>query len=216
MVACCRTWQAVLAPQARGGQVYELGVPFVNFTNVVYVNKKLLDQFGLSFPKTLKDFEAQAPVIRKGGFRPVVFGDQPDWVLQSCPLSALVSRTGGAEWFDRVRYGEGGHSFNDPQSVTALQTVRDMTDAGLIDQSEPQTTRQQALSAFVSGKSVYFIGGIWEVVNPHERTAGGHEVSDRDAHFRACRGRGDDRRRLVLRRDRDRLRHLQGLDRRPS
>ena len=42
-----------------------------------------------------------------------------------------------------------------------------MTDAGLIDQSEPQTTRQQALSAFVSGKSVYFIGGIWEVVNLH-------------------------------------------------
>jgi len=33
-----------LTPQARGGQVYELGVPFVNFTNVVYVNKKLLDQ----------------------------------------------------------------------------------------------------------------------------------------------------------------------------
>src|SRR5580700_5028533 len=61
-----------LTPQARGGQVYELGVPFVNFTNVVYVNKKLLDQLGLSFPKTLKDFEAQAPVIRKGGFRPVV------------------------------------------------------------------------------------------------------------------------------------------------
>jgi raffinose/stachyose/melibiose transport system substrate-binding protein len=154
-----------LTPQARGGQVYELGVPFVNFTNVVYVNKKLLDQLGLSFPKTLKDFEAQAPVIRKGGFRPVVFGDQSDWVLQSCLLSVLVSRIGGVEWFDKVRYGEGGHSFNDPQFVTALQTVRDMTDAGLIDQSEPQTTRQQALSAFVSGKSVYFIGGIWEVVN---------------------------------------------------
>jgi raffinose/stachyose/melibiose transport system substrate-binding protein len=154
-----------LAPQTKDGQVYELGAPFVNFTNVVYVNKNLLDRLGLSFPKTLKEFEAQAPVIQKAGFRPVVFGDQSDWVLQSCLLSVLTSRTGGVEWFDKVRYGEGGHSFNDPQFVQALQTVREMTEADLIDQSEPQTTREQALSAFVSGKSVYFIGGIWEVVN---------------------------------------------------
>jgi raffinose/stachyose/melibiose transport system substrate-binding protein len=154
-----------LAPQGKGGQVYELGVPFVNFTNVVYVNTNLLKQLGLSFPKTLREFEGQAGVIRKAGLRPVVYGDQSDWVLQSCLLSVLVSRIGGADWFDKVRYGEDGHSFNDGQFVEALQAVKDMTDAGLIDVSEPQTTREQALSAFVSGKSVYFIGGIWEVVN---------------------------------------------------
>src|SRR5262249_15215328 len=38
-----------LEPQAKGGQVYELGVPFVNFTNVVYVNANLLKQLGLSY-----------------------------------------------------------------------------------------------------------------------------------------------------------------------
>lgn len=154
-----------LAPQAKAGQVYELGVPFVNFTNVVYVNKKLLDQLHLTYPKTLKEFEAQAAPIKQAGFRPVVFGDQSDWVLQSCLLSVLTSRIGGTDWFKQVQYGTGGHSFNDPQFVQALQTVKDMTDAGLIDQSEPQKTRDQALSDFVSGKSVYFIGGIWEVVN---------------------------------------------------
>jgi len=154
-----------LAPQGRDGQIYELGVPYVLWTSIVYANKALLDKLGLTFPKTLKDFEAQAVVIRKAGYHPVVFGDQSSWILQSCLLSTLVGRMGGPDWFQHARFGTNGASFNDPPFVKALQIVQDMTTAGLIDKSEPSTMREQALSEFVSGKSVYFIGGIWEVEN---------------------------------------------------
>src|SRR5690606_19935268 len=46
-----------------------------------------------------------------------------------------------------------------------LQVVKDMVDAGLIAKSEPSTSREQALSLFVSGKALYFVGGVWEVNN---------------------------------------------------
>lgn len=151
--------------QARTGEVYEIGVPYVLYTNVVYVNRKLLDEIGLEYPKTLEEFMGQAKTIRDAGYRPAVFGDQSNWVLQSCLLSVLVGRMGTPEWFADALSGTNGASFKDPAFVGALQKVKDMVDAGLIDQSEPSTTREQALSAFVSGRSVYFIGGIWEVTN---------------------------------------------------
>lgn len=154
-----------LEPQGRQGQIYELGVPYVLWTSIVYANKALLDRLGLTFPKTLKEFEDQAPVIRKAGYYPVVYGDQSSWILESCLLSTLVGRMGGPDWFQNARFGTDGASFNDPPFVKALQIVNAMVNAGLIDRSEPSTMREQALSEFATGRSVYFIGGIWEVEN---------------------------------------------------
>jgi raffinose/stachyose/melibiose transport system substrate-binding protein len=84
--------------------------------------------------------------------------------MQSCLLSAVTARVGGLEWFDKARRGDGA-SFADPEFVKSLQVIKDMVDAGLISKSEPTTSREQALSLFVSGKAIYFIGGIWEVSN---------------------------------------------------
>ncbi len=154
-----------LAAQGSNGQVYELGQPFVNYSNVVYVNEKLLAELALTYPATLEEMLAQVPIITAAGYRPMVFGDESSWVMQSCLLSMLTARVGGLEWFDAARTGADGASFNDEGFVGALQIVRDMVDGGLISESEPAITREQAISLFVSGKSVYFIGGIWEVSN---------------------------------------------------
>lgn len=151
--------------QAPTGEVYEIGVPYVNFTNVVYVNRKLLNEVKLDYPKTLGEMIGQSKAIRAAGYRPAVFGDQSSWVLQSCLLSVMVGRMGTPEWFANVLKGADGAAFTDAPFVGALKKIPEMVDAGFIDPSEPSTTREQALSAFVSGRSVYFIGGIWEVVN---------------------------------------------------
>ena len=153
-----------LGPQGKDGEVYELAAPLVNYSNVVYVNEELLAKLGLQYPKTLAEMEKQAKTIADAGYRPMVFGDESSWVMQSCLLSAVTARVGGLEWFDKARRGDGA-SFADPQFVKSLQVIKDMVDAGLISKSEPTTSREQAMSMFVSGKAVYFIGGIWEVSN---------------------------------------------------
>ena len=153
-----------LGPQGKSGEVYELAAPLVNYSNVVYANTKLLKELGLDYPKTLDEMKAQVAAITAAGYRPMVFGDESSWVMQSCLLSMITARVGGLDWFDKARRGDGA-GFADPEFVKSLAVIKDMVDAGLIGQSEPSTTREQALSQFVTGKSVYFIGGIWEVSN---------------------------------------------------
>ncbi len=153
-----------LSPQGANGEVYELGLPLVNYSNVVYANKALMAELGLEYPATLEEFEEQAAKIIEAGYRPVVYGDQSAWVMQSCLLSMLTARIGGLEWFDKARRGDSA-SFSDEEFVSAIATVSRMVDSGLIAESEPMTTREQAMSLFVSGRSVYLVGGIWEVSN---------------------------------------------------
>lgn len=154
-----------LAAQGKNGEIYELALPFVNYSNVIYANDKLLTQLGLSFPKTLKEFEDQAAAIQKAGYLPVVYGDQSSWVLQSCLLSMLVAREGGLQWFQDAQHGTNGAGFKDKPFVDALKVVQEMVTTGLIGSSEPSTTREQALADFVGGKSVYMVGGVWDVAN---------------------------------------------------
>ncbi len=153
-----------LGGQGKNGEVYELAAPLVNYSNVVYANQALLSKIGLEYPKTFAEMVQQAKTIADAGYRPMVFGDESSWVMQSCLLSAVTARVGGLEWFDKARRGDGA-GFADPQFVQSLQVIKDMVDSGLISKSEPTTSREQALSMFVSGKAVYFIGGIWEVSN---------------------------------------------------
>jgi len=153
-----------LSPQGANGEVYELGMPLVNYSNVVYANNALLGELGLDYPATLVEFEQQATEITAAGIRPVVYGDQSAWVMQSCMLSMLTARIGGLEWFDQARRGDGAN-FADPEFVKSLATITRMVDSGLISKSEPSTTREQAMSLFISGRSAYLIGGIWEVSN---------------------------------------------------
>ncbi|MBT6297587.1 MAG: extracellular solute-binding protein [Rhodobacteraceae bacterium] len=153
-----------LSPQGANGEIYELGMPLVNYSNVVYANKALLGELGLDYPATLAQFEQQASEIIAAGIRPVVYGDQSAWVMQSCMLSMLTARIGGLEWFDQARRGDGAN-FADAEFVNSLETITRMVESGLISESEPSTTREQAMSLFVSGRSAYMIGGIWEVSN---------------------------------------------------
>ncbi len=156
--------EVFLGPQGANGEIYELSLPLVNYSNVVYANKALMAELGIEYPATLEEFEAQAAKIVEAGYRPVVYGDQSAWVMQSCLLSMLTARIGGLEWFDKARRGDGA-GFTDEEFVKSLATVTRMVESGLIARSEPSTTREQAMSLFVSGRSVYLIGGIWEVAN---------------------------------------------------
>ena len=150
-------------PQGPNGEAYELGVPSIPYSNVVYANDKLMKKLGLTFPKDINEFIAQAKVISDAGYRPLVFGDKSDWVMQSCMLSLLASRIGGLEWFMDAVTGKA--SFTDQEFIDALTWIKKMTDSGLISKSEVNTTRDQAMAMLINDESVYYINGTWDVTN---------------------------------------------------
>ncbi len=153
----------ITASQGDGGQVYQLGQD-LNLTNVVYANERLLKEIGLSYPKTMGEWQAQAKKIRDAGYFPLVMGNKSNWVMQSCMLSPLMGRVGGNEWFDSARTGQGG-SFTDPEFVNAFKLIEQMVQSELIDKSVNSLERGKAIELFFAERAVYFIEGGWSTSN---------------------------------------------------
>lgn len=151
-------------PQGPNGEIFELGVPDIPYSNVVYSNDKLMKDLGLSYPQNINDLIGQAPKISDAGYRPSAFGDKSDWVMQSCMLSLLANRVGGTEWFMDAVKGNNA-SFTDQEFVDSIGWIKKMTDGGFISKTEPSTTRDQAMAMLINGQTVYYINGTWDVAN---------------------------------------------------
>jgi raffinose/stachyose/melibiose transport system substrate-binding protein len=82
------------------------------------------------------------------------------WQMQSTLLSALVARTGGKEWLDAARVGDGA-SFTDPEFVGALRVIEALSENDMFSAGINQADYGEALSAFSAGDAVYFIDGGW-------------------------------------------------------
>ncbi len=153
---------SAMAPQGPNGEIYELPEQ-VTATHVMYVNTKLLDELGLSFPSTLDELLDQKDTIINAGYIPIAMDNKDGWQMQSTFLSALVERTGSREWLIEARDGDA--SFSDPEFVNAVAVVEDLSDADMFSPGINQAEYGRALTDFNTGKAVYFIDGGWRVSN---------------------------------------------------
>jgi len=152
----------IVASQGPNGEVYQLGNN-INPTSIVYANDDLLKEMGLSYPRTMKEWAAQAKTIRDNGYFPLIMGNKANWVMQSCMLSALVGRLGGDDWAKAARTGEG--SFTDPEFVNALKQIQALVDSGLLDKAVNSLDRVKAIELFMAERAVYFIEGAWSTTD---------------------------------------------------
>lgn len=150
----------VLKPQSDKGEIFVLPNN-INITNIVYTNTEILDELKLEYPKTFKDWYAQAQTIRDAGYYPLVLGNASSWVAQSCLLSPIAGKTTGDKWFDQALKGE--VSFTDAPFVDALQTIADMRDNGLVPKAMNSLSREKAVEFFTLGKAAYYIEGAWSI-----------------------------------------------------
>jgi raffinose/stachyose/melibiose transport system substrate-binding protein len=149
---------AAVAAQGPNGEMWELPEQ-VTATHVMFTNTKLLDQLGLTFPKTFQELLAQGQKIRDAGLIPIAMDNKDGWQMQSCLLSALVARTGGKEWMDKARTGKA--SFADEPFVSALQVIDTLSTEDMFSPGINQADYGEALNAFAEGEAVYFIDGGW-------------------------------------------------------
>jgi len=150
---------AAVAPQGPNGEMWELPEQ-VTATHVMFTNTELLDELGLEYPDTLEELIAQGPTIRAAGYIPVAMDNKDGWQMQSTLLSALVARTGGKEWLDAARTGDGA-SFTDPEFVGALQVIQALSENDMFSPGINQADYGEALNAFATGEAVYFVDGGW-------------------------------------------------------
>lgn len=150
-----------LNPQGPNGEIYELPEQ-MTATHVMYTNEKLLQELGLTFPKTLDELLAQGETIREAGLIPIAMTNKAGWQMQSCLLSALIERAGGMEWYNKVITGDGA-SFADPEFVNALTVIDTLSKNDMFSPGINQADYGAALTDFVTERAVYYIDGGWRV-----------------------------------------------------
>jgi raffinose/stachyose/melibiose transport system substrate-binding protein len=145
------------ARSRKDGKIY--GVPFATQTLVVFYNKKIFKQQGVSVPKTWDGFVALMKALKDKGVTPLANGAKEGWTLEI--LSGVIAPNfyGGTTFYEAVTRGQ--TTFRDPTYTNALAKMLDLRPympQGFM--GVDYATMQQL---FLNEQAAMFIGGSWEI-----------------------------------------------------
>ncbi len=145
------------------GKVY--AVPFATQTVLVYYNKDLFDQAGVTPPETWDEFKQVAEELKAAGITPLANGIADGWTIEVAS-GAIMPNFYGPEFFGEVTSGK--TTFEDPRYVAALGRMAELAPYMPTGFEAVDYATMKAL--FTSGAAAMFIGGSWEI--PAWREAG--------------------------------------------
>ncbi|MCU6711474.1 extracellular solute-binding protein [Paenibacillus sp. J5C_2022] len=129
-------------------------------TSILYYNKSILDDNGLSVPKTWDELMNAIEVLKAKDITPIALGNKAAWVAQSSIFSSLADRVTGSEWFLKASKQDGA-SFTDPEFVDALNYMKQLGDAGAFQEGFNAIDHTQMEMMFAQGQSAMMIDGGW-------------------------------------------------------
>ncbi|GHU22558.1 hypothetical protein FACS1894164_05140 [Spirochaetia bacterium] len=146
------------AAQAGGNNFVGIIPAGTTATHVLYVNKTLLQQHGLTPATTYDDLKTQVATLNGAGKKTVLMSSDP-WVSQSCLFSMIAGRFCGENW-------EQNPNFASTEFKDALTFVKTLYADGVIvkDGYTPDgdgSDYGNAKSRFMQGEAAYLIDGDW-------------------------------------------------------
>ncbi|MGD1820206.1 MAG: ABC transporter substrate-binding protein [Pleomorphochaeta sp.] len=145
---------------AGGTSIYDnnvYGVPYASQSLVIYYNKDIYKELGLSEPQTWDEYISNLQACKKAGVTPISNGTYTGWMNE-----VLVGLVGSGvyknSFFDDVTSGK--TNFTDPRYVAALDRVKSLTPYFPDGYESIDYVAQQML--FINGMAAHFMGGIWE------------------------------------------------------
>jgi len=109
------------------GKVY--AVPINNSQpELIYYNKKLFQQAGVSVPKTFDELLAAVKTFKSKGILPIALAGQSQWP-ELMWIEFLVDRVGGPEPFNKAFKQQKG-AWSDPAFTEAFAKLKQLIDAG--------------------------------------------------------------------------------------
>jgi ABC-type glycerol-3-phosphate transport system substrate-binding protein len=139
---------SIAAANSSQGKLYT--VPFGYNSNVLYYNKTLLQQAGISeqdMPKTWADLERVAGQLTKNGVYGYAFPAQAPWILEVRMWQA------GAELFDQ---GNKKATFDSPQGVAMLNSYQQLLNTKAAEMVQADSSLDQLTDLFAAGKVAMF------------------------------------------------------------
>jgi len=149
-----------MAAQGKNGEIYELPEQ-ITATSVMFTNVALLKKLGLTPAKTFKELLAQGPVITKAGLVPIAMANADGWQMQSCLLSALVERTGGLDWYNKLITNKGA-KLTDPPFVAALDVISQLAKNNMFAPGINALPYNAGTDMYINEQAPYYIDGGWK------------------------------------------------------
>lgn len=132
----------------------------ITYTNVLFVNKKLLQENNLSIPQTYEDFFTIEKTLSPKGIQTILIDNKQSWVMQSLLFSLVVGRFGGMNWNERIM--DGSSRFSDDWFVKSLAIIDELCRNNVISKETLSYDYGDSQNLFAEGKGAFFIGGDWK------------------------------------------------------
>lgn len=157
------------------GKIYAMPVETVQ-PIVLYYNKKVFDQVGVSAPQSYGDILDLIPKFKAKGIAPFSLAGQSRWTNMMW-LEFMLDRNAGPEVFDNVFAGKAG-AWSDPAVLDMLTKIQDLVKMDAFQKgfasTAADTNADQAL--LYTGKAAMMVHGSWSY--GIQKSQGGNFVAD--------------------------------------
>ncbi|QHT59092.1 extracellular solute-binding protein [Paenibacillus lycopersici] len=141
------------------GNIY--GVPDGNNIEVVYYNKDLFAQAGITTtPTTYDEFLADVKALRAKGITPIAEGEKDSWTGSFLFMNILLRTNGGPGFLQDVV--DGKKTFKDPAFIEAVTAMQDLIQAKAFEEGATSIDYNTGGNIFKTGKAAMMIMGTWE------------------------------------------------------
>ncbi len=138
------------------GNVY--GVPYASQSLVIFYNKDVYAELGLTPPTTWAEFESNLKACKAAGITPIANGTKTGWMDEV--LAGIISQNyyGGNDFYYDLVAGK--TDFTDPRYVKSLDKLLDLGPYMPDGYVGLEYVESQML--FINDMAAHFLGGIWE------------------------------------------------------
>jgi raffinose/stachyose/melibiose transport system substrate-binding protein len=140
------------------GKIYAM--PLAQSSQLIYYNKEIFANNGLSVPKTMDDLINVVQALKTKGITPFALGNKDIWT-GGLYLNTLAYRYGGKEAFTDALSGK--IPFTDDIFVKAAGDFRKLVDAGAFAKDANSASSDDAKQQFLQSKAAMWVMGTWEM-----------------------------------------------------
>ncbi|HEY5955955.1 MAG TPA: ABC transporter substrate-binding protein [Polyangiaceae bacterium] len=155
-------YPVILAEASDDGVLYGLPIN-IHRTNTLFYNRALLQQYGISPPRTLDEFQRACSILSAAGITPIALGSTA-WALSLLVHENLLVSFGGAAFYESFWRGEVVNPDKNPHLKNAYAEVLSWWKNGWFNKDMEKITWNEAARRLVSEgneRSAFFIGGDW-------------------------------------------------------
>ena len=148
---------AALANDVYDGKLY--GSVMCTPVSVMWYNKKLFTDNGLTAPKTWDEFTNVCTTLKDAGIQPIATSVKDTWVLAMLHDGLTLKSAGPEKVTNALK--KNGVSYSDPDFLESAKKIKELNDMGAFIDGAAGLSNDEASAMFYSGQAAMYFTGSW-------------------------------------------------------